>query len=151
MGAYDCVTHGIVSLYANPLTIGHIDMIEAASARCDTLWAIVNNDHQQQLKIGGIHMDEDKRLRIVSSIKGVDHAILAVDKNPDISETLQVILSKYIAKNGRYQQREILFFNSGDRTTPDPLETKVCEDLGIQMVFLDQPKVDSSSNYRNLK
>jgi cytidyltransferase-like protein len=136
---------GIVSGYFNPIHQGHLNLLRTAKSQCDVLFVIVNNDEQQKLKTGTIFMDQNTRMAIVGSLKMVDSAVRAVDKKPDISETLQVILS------GLPTGSKVKFFNGGDRTEPDPREAKVCDTYGAEMVFLDQPKVDSSSNYRNLK
>ena len=40
----------IVSGYFNPLHKGHIDYFKKAKSLGDTLFVIVNNDHQRELK-----------------------------------------------------------------------------------------------------
>lgn len=70
----------ILSGFFNPLHGGHIDMIEAGARLGDRLIVIVNNDVQQKIKKGKIILDERNRLRLISSLKYVDDAVLAVDQ-----------------------------------------------------------------------
>ena len=69
----------VVSLYANPIHCGHLDYIEAAVNMGNYVIAIVNNDHQVKLKGSQPFMNQEERLRIVGSIKGVDKAILSIE------------------------------------------------------------------------
>ncbi len=119
----------ILSGYFNPLHGGHLDMIEAARSVGDHLIIIVNNDQQQLLKKNKIILDEKNRLRLMSALKVVDEALLALDGDPTVIKTLQHIAEKY-------PQDEIIFANGGDRDGKRVVpETAVCSDLGIEMVF----------------
>lgn len=119
----------IVSGYFNPLHGGHIDMIEAAAAMGDRLIVIVNNDKQQLLKKGKIILDEKNRLRLMRAIRGVDQAVLSIDEEPSVINTLELIAKQHPGD-------EIIFANGGDRSTDSVVpETEVCEKYNIQMVF----------------
>ncbi len=119
----------IISGYFNPLHGGHLDMIEAASDLGDRLVVIVNNDKQQILKKGKIILDEENRLRLVWALKHVDDAILSVDEDPPVIETLKEVAH-------RYPDDELIFANGGDRDGERAVpETDVCRELGITMVF----------------
>jgi cytidyltransferase-like protein len=130
----------IVSGFFNPLHGGHLDMIEDAAARGDYLIVVVNNDRQQMLKKRRIILDEDNRLRLIRALRLVDEAVLAVDDDPPVSETLRLIA-------GRYPDDELVFANGGDRDSDRVIpETAVCQELGIRTVFgVGGPKADSST------
>lgn len=119
----------IVSGHFNPLHGGHIDMIEAASRLGDKLIVIVNNDRQQMLKKGKIILDEQNRIRLIEALSLVDEAVLAIDEDPAVSKTLELIAR-------RYPMDELVFANGGDRdsdrVTP---EAPVCHELDIEMLY----------------
>lgn len=119
----------IISGYFSPIHVGHLDMIEAAASSGDEVVVIVNNNEQQMLKKGKIIQDENDRLRIVKAIRYVDDAIIAVDKDGTVSETLAVLAD-------RYPDYDLVFANGGDRSSNKVVpETEVCERHGIDMVF----------------
>ena len=119
----------IVSGYFNPLHGGHLDMIEAASEMGDRLVVIVNNDKQQMLKKGKIILDETNRIRLISALKHVDDAVLAVDTEPPVIETLRIIADMH-------PQHELVFANGGDRDSAEVTpETSICEELNIKMIY----------------
>ena len=119
----------VVSGFFNPLHGGHLDMIEAARGMGDKLIVVVNNDTQQILKKGKIILDEKNRVRLLSALRDVDQVILAVDSDPYVIETLEMI-----AKN--HPEDELTFANGGDRDTSAAVpETAICEQYGIKMVF----------------
>jgi glycerol-3-phosphate cytidylyltransferase/D-beta-D-heptose 7-phosphate kinase/D-beta-D-heptose 1-phosphate adenosyltransferase len=119
----------ILSGFFNPLHGGHLDMIEEGARLGDKLVVIVNNDVQQQLKKGKIILNERNRLRLISALKHVDDAILAVDQEPPVSETLRIIAKEH-------PNDELIFGNGGDRSSPKVVpETAVCEEFGIKMVY----------------
>ncbi len=119
----------IISGFFNPLHGGHLDMIEEAASLGDKLIVIVNNDVQQEIKKGKIILDEKNRLRLVSSLKQVDDAILAIDQEPPVTETLRVIAQEH-------PNDELIFANGGDRSGPKVVpETGVCEEFNIKMLY----------------
>lgn len=119
----------IVSGHFNPLHGGHLDMIEAAAKLGDYVIVIINNDAAQVLKKGKVILDEHNRHRLISALRDVDEAIIAVDTDPTVRETLKRIADKY-------PNDELVFANGGDRdsdkVTP---ETAVCKERGIAMVY----------------
>lgn len=134
---------GIVSLHANPLHLGHLDYISAADRRSDHLFCIINNDHQIVLRGDVPLMPEDHRVMMMGYIKGVDSALLSIDKDGSVCETLKKI-------HGLSQGAKLTFYNSGDRSpeNQDSKESEVCEALGISQVYLPLPKIWSSSEMR---
>ena len=136
---------GIVSGYFNPLHQGHIEYINAAKARSNYLICIVNNDDQVELKGSKPFMDEDHRLLIIKNLKSVDVGLISVDEDLSVSETLRKIF-----EDAELSQYEFIFFNSGDRSSENnsSKEELVCKENGIQMVYIDLPKVCSSSELK---
>jgi D-beta-D-heptose 7-phosphate kinase/D-beta-D-heptose 1-phosphate adenosyltransferase len=118
--------------YFNPLHKGHIEYLERAKNLGDKLIVIVNNDFQVKLKGSKEFMDEQERLMIIRSLRYVDMAILAVDRDPTVCKTLEVI-------------RPHIFAKGGDRFTYEIPESKICRDLGIAIVDGLGAKVQSSS------
>lgn len=129
----------IVSGYFNPLHKGHLDYFKQAGKLGDKLWVIVNNDNQRELKGSKEFMKEDERLYIVSSIKGVDQAILSIDQDRTVVETLRWIHSIFGDKHQLY------FANGGDQNNDSIPERPVCEELGIGLIDNLGEKVQSSS------
>jgi len=131
----------ILSGFFNPLHGGHLDMIEAGAAMGDKLVVIVNNDKQQLIKKGKIILDEKNRLRLISALKYVDDAILAIDHDPPVTETIRIIAREH-------PNDELIFANGGDRSSPEVVpERGVCEEFGIEMVYGvgGEHKADSST------
>jgi len=118
--------------YFNPLHKGHIEYLERAKQLGDKLIVIINNDFQVKLKKSQEFMSEEERLLIVRSLKCVDMAILAVDKDPTVCESLKMI-------------RPHIFAKGGDRFTYEIPESKVCHELGIAIVDGLGEKIQSSS------
>lgn len=131
----------IVSGFFNPLHGGHLDMIESAAKLGEYLIVIVNNDVQQVVKKGRVILSETNRQRLLAALRCVDEAIVAVDQDQTVKETL-----RFVAQ--RYPDDELLFANGGDRdsdkVTP---ETPVCNELGIAMRYGvgGMEKADSST------
>ena len=118
--------------YFNPLHKGHVEYLERAKTLGDTLIVIVNSDLQLSLKGSKEFMEEQERLMIVRSLRCVDMAILAVDKDPTVCESLKII-------------RPHIFAKGGDRYTYEIPESKICRELGIAIVDGLGDKVQSSS------
>ena len=119
----------IVSGYFNPLHGGHLDYMEGAAGLGDRLVVIVNNDVQQVLKKGKVILDEQNRMRLVGALRVVDEVVLAVDEDPTVVKSLQLVAEKYPGD-------ELIFANGGDRdSTKEVPETAVCEQYNIAMVF----------------
>ena len=121
-----------VSGYFNPITIGHLEYFKKAKGLGNKLVVIVNNDKQSILKKGFSFMPEKERLQIVSSIKWVDEAILSVDEDRTVCNTLKIVLPD-------------IFANGGDQNNKNIPETSVCLELGIKLVDGLGDKIQSSS------
>ena len=136
--------YGVVSGHLNPIHHGHCQYVKAASWLCDRLIFIVNNDIQVRLKGNVPILGEAARVEVAESIRWINEVVLSIDIDSSVCETLRLIHS-------RSGDNQITFFNSGDRN-PDnqnSSESLVCQELGIGQVFLDLPKVESSTNMRS--
>ena len=135
----------IVSGYFDPLHIGHIEYFKLAKEMADELIVIVNNHEQCMLKKGDEFMDERDRLDIVYNLEMVDEAILSIDEDKSVTETIKMI-HRFKPMN------KLIFCNGGDRKIEQNniYEYKVCKELGIDMVDNLGSKIRSSSELTGL-
>ncbi len=124
-----------VSGYFNPMHVGHVRMMKDAKKLGTKLIVIVNNDKQAIMKKGKIIIPEQDRLEMVKAIKWVDDALLAIDEDKTVCETLGKI-------------KPDVFANGGDRGSSNVPEDRICLELGIEMVYNigEGGKVDSSTD-----
>ena len=97
----------------------------------DWLIVVVNNDVQQMIKKDKIILSEDNRARLIGALRDVDEVIIAIDQDPPVTKTLEMIANKY-------PNDELIFANGGDRSDADRLpgpEGDLCVERGIKMVF----------------
>lgn len=123
-----------ISGYFDPLHVGHLEYMKLAKEKGDELIVIVNNDYQAKLKKGKSFMNENERLEIVKSIKYVDHAILAIDSDRTVCNTLRKMSPKPDA-----------FCNGGDQNNKTIPEISVCIERGIDLIDGLGDKIQSSS------
>jgi len=128
----------VTSGYFDPLHVGHIECLELAKKLGDKLIVIVNNDFQAKLKKGKSFMNEKDRMRIVLALKCVDEVFLSIDKDKTQCETL-----KYLKPD--------IFAKGGDRMSNEIPESKLCKELGIEIVDGLGKKIRSSSVLTGLK
>ena len=129
----------IVSGYFNPIHKGHLEYINSAKALGDRLFVIVNSDYQRELKGSEEFQDEEERMIIVSNIKAVDQAILSIDKDRTVCETLRKIVKEF------GEEYDLAFANGGDQDNESIPETPVCEEVGIVLIDGLGDKIQSSS------
>ena len=129
----------IVSGYFNPLHKGHIDYFNKAKKLWDELFVIVNSDHQRELKGSKAFQDEQERLIIVSNIKAVDKAILSIDQDRTVCDSIRKLAEQYHANY------KLAFANGGDQNNNTIPETPVCKELGIALIEGLGDKIQSSS------
>jgi D-beta-D-heptose 7-phosphate kinase/D-beta-D-heptose 1-phosphate adenosyltransferase len=84
----------IVSGYFNPIHKGRLEYFNNAKALADKLFVIVNNDFQRELKGSKEFQDENERMMIVSNIKAIDKAILSIDIDRTVCETIKLIANE---------------------------------------------------------
>ena len=129
----------IVSGYFNPLHKGHLEYFNNAKALCDELFVIVNSDYQRELKGSKAFQDEEERLLIVSNIKAVDKAILSIDKDRTVCESIRLLTNEYGA------DYDLAFANGGDQDNETIPEIPVCKELGVELIDGLGDKIQSSS------
>lgn len=113
---------------------GHLELFKNAK-KLGRVLVIVNNDEQSKLKKGYSFYTERERLYRILGCKDVDWAILSVDKDLGVSETL-----KHVTK---YGQQLHIFYND---TYGQCRESDTCRELGIEVIYGDGPKITSSSD-----
>ena len=129
----------IVSGYFNPIHKGHLEYFQNAKKLADFLFVIVNSDHQRALKQSKEFQLEDERMLIVSSLKPVDKAILSIDKDRTVCETIASIAKDY------GQEYDLAFANGGDQNNTTIPERPICEKMGIALIDGLGDKIQSSS------
>ena len=130
----------IVSGYFNPVHKGHIEYLTRSKELGDFLYVIVNNDYQRELKGSKPFMMADERKLIIESLKVVDAAMVAVDTEKTVNESIKFIMNEIGS-----QFNKILFANGGDQNRNTVGEAKLCEELGIELADGLGDKIQSSS------
>ena len=138
----------ITSWYFNPIHPGHIECLQLCKELGDELWVIVNNDEQAKLKTwkSEVFQDQEFRMKVVDSIKGVDQVFLAVDEDWSVCESIRAIAEKIRAKY--WAETKIIFGKGGDRFAGNIPEVQVCEELGIEIRDGLGVKIHNSSDFR---
>lgn len=129
-----------ISGYFDPLHVGHLEYVrlarelgkERAGEQGVRVVAIVNNDAQAKRKKGYSFMDEADRVDIMQSLAHIDRAVLSIDNDQTVRESLRMI-------------KPDIFANGGDRHNHEIPEAEVCRELGIEIVDGLGEKVRSSS------
>ena len=129
----------IVSGYFNPLHKGHLELFEKAKANGGELWVIVNSDYQRELKGSEPFMKEEERITIVKAIRGVDKALVSIDKDKTQCETLTFLAKEYSS------EYDLFFGNGGDQNNDSIPESSVCKELGVKLIEGLGNKIQSSS------
>jgi cytidyltransferase-like protein len=139
----------VTSMYANPIHPGHIECLELAKQLGDKLIVIVNNDVQQQLKIGKIFQEESLRLNVIRAIKPVDEVFLSIDLDGSVCESIETVVINEKLVLG--EDTEFIFAKGGDRFVGNIPEVEVCNRLGVKIVDGLGAKTHSSTDFRNKK
>ena len=129
----------IVSGYFNPIHKGHLEYFQNAKKLADFLFVIVNSDHQRALKQSKEFQLEEERMLIVSSLRVVDKAILSIDKDRTVCQTIASIAKEYC------QEYDLAFANGGDQNNNTIPERPICEKMGIALLDGLGDKIQSSS------
>jgi D-beta-D-heptose 7-phosphate kinase/D-beta-D-heptose 1-phosphate adenosyltransferase len=128
----------VVSGYFDPVHVGHIEMFEKARSLGDKLIVIMNSDAQAIMKKGKPFMKEHERKKILESLRFVDEVFVSIDQDRSVCESLRAV-------------NPDIFANGGDRFTDEVPETKICREMGIEIVDGLGDKIQSSSNLTGLK
>jgi len=118
----------------DPLHIGHIKHIEAASKLGDWLIVIVSTDRDMIRKKGYEFMPFEERIEIVKALKWVDEVVPSIDADGTVAKTLKVIKPDIFAKGG-------------DRTEDNMPENEIqaCKEIGCKIVYGVGEQLQSSS------
>jgi len=134
----------VISGFFNPLHIGHIDYISAARNLGDFLIVIVNSDEQVEIKGSVPFMSQDDRLTIISNIKGVNRAVISIDEDGSVCQTIREEFNRL--QNDPFFD-EMIFANGGDRKEGGVPEDILTDELGIRMAYnVGGEKTQSSSS-----
>ena len=129
----------IVSGYFNPIHKGHLEYFNSAKALADELFVIVNSDLQRALKGSKEFQKEEERLFIVQNIKAVDKAIISIDTDRTVCESIRSLVETY--KN----EYDFGFANGGDQNNNSIPEAPICKELNIELIDGLGDKIQSSS------
>ena len=129
----------IVSGYFNPIHKGHLEYFNNAKSMADKLFVIVNNDHQRELKGSKEFQDKSERMIIVSNIKAVDKAILSIDTDRTVRETIKMIAQQF------GEEFDLGFANGGDQNNDTIPERAVCDEMNVALIDGFGYKIQSSS------
>lgn len=135
----------IVSGYFNPIHKGHLEYFNNSKSLADELFVIVNSDLQRGLKGSKEFQKEEERLFIVQNIKAVDKAIISIDKDRTVCESIRFLYEQY---GSEYQ---LGFANGGDQNNNSIPEAPICKELGIELIDGLGDKIQSSSWLLNKK
>lgn len=117
----------------DPVHVGHIRMIKEAS-NWGAVIVIINSDDWLVRKKGYVFMPWHERAEILGNIKGVVIVSGVNDLDGTVCQALGI-------------HRPDAFANGGDRKKENTPEMKVCDELGIQMLWgiggVDKPQSSS--------
>ena len=116
----------------DPIHIGHLRMMKDA-AKHGKLTVIINSDTWLLRKKGYVFMPFSERSELISELSCVDKVVMAKDDDRTVCETLKGL-------------RPDIFANGGDRVSRTTPEARLCEELGIELMYdVGGDKVRSSS------
>ena len=116
----------------DPIHVGHVRMIREAAEHGDVI-VIANSDEWLLRKKGYVFMPWKERAEIIQSFKGVTAVFQADDDDDTVTESL-------------LRLKPDIFANGGDRKQQNTPEMKVCDDIGIEMLWnVGGEKIQSSS------
>jgi len=129
----------VVSGYFDPFHVGHLEYLEkskvaAGGDKGAHLIVIVNNDHQATLKKGKPFMPAAERVKIVSALRCVDEAFVAIDEDRTCCKSIECITPP-----------PDYFCNGGDQNNTTIPERPICEKLGVELLDGLGDKIQSSS------
>lgn len=110
----------------DPIHIGHIRHMQEAKKLGDKLIVVINNDNWYKVKGRPVFMPDKERKEIIEALGCVDKVILSGHPK----NTKDISVCKEILKI-----RPDVYAKGGDRFANNIPEFKLCNDLGIKMVF----------------
>ena len=117
----------------DPIHIGHLRMMKEA-AEHGKLIVIINSDAWLKRKKGYVFMPWEERAELISALTCEDKVIEAKDEDRTVCESLREI-------------NPDIFANGGDRGVNTTPEARLCEELGIELIWnVGGGKIRSSSD-----
>ena len=110
----------------DPIHIGHVRYMQEAKKLGDKLVVVVNNDNWFNVKGKPVFMPAKERKEIIEALECVDEVIITNHSK----NTKDISVCKEIKKI-----KPDIFANGGDRFADNIPEFKLCNKLGIEMVF----------------
>ena len=129
----------IVSGYFNPIHKDYLEYFNNDKSLAYQLLVLVNSDLQRALKESKEFQKEEERLFIVQNIKTVDNAIISVDADRTVCESILTLFETY------GEAFELGFANGGDQDNNSIPEAPICKELNIQLIDGLGDKIQSSS------
>ena len=81
------------------------------------------------MKKGKLILDQEDRLRIIKALTVVDEALISVDNDRSVAQTLALVAESN-------ENSKLIFGNGGDRNSLENIpEADVCHRYGIETVF----------------
>jgi D-beta-D-heptose 7-phosphate kinase/D-beta-D-heptose 1-phosphate adenosyltransferase len=110
----------------DPIHIGHVRYMQEAKRLGDRLVVVLNNDHWYRIKGRPFFMTHDERKEIIEALECVDEVIIT-GHTPDSND---ISVCEEIKKIKPH-----IFAKGGDRFADNIPEFKLCNEMGIEMVF----------------
>lgn len=117
----------------DPLHAGHVRYFEAAKALGLPVFCNLTGDHYVATK-HKVLLPQDARAEVIDALKPIDYVHISTSTTADALKTLQ---PRYYAKGKDWEGR-----------LPAE-ETRICEELGIQVVYLDTVTDSSTQRVRD--
>jgi len=131
----------IISGGFDPVHKGHLRMFREASWLGHQVIVGLNSDDWLTRKKGKPFMDFKERKEILEGFKYINQVLAFDDKDETANDIIKQICSLY-----RNFDVNIYFANGGDRTSDNVPEMKVCDELGVEMIWgVGGGKIQSSS------
>lgn len=145
----------IVSGYFAVPHRGHLELFKAALKETEendhygTVAIIVNNDAQTLRKHGFVPIFCEERIKFIQTLDRHYDGFESIDEDESVAKSIEDVVVTYTPHDDYSVNNPIkfVFINSGDRNPANwnPKEVAVCEKYGVEMKFLDLPKVGASS------
>jgi cytidyltransferase-like protein len=110
----------------DPIHIGHIRYMQEAKKLGNKLIVVINNDNWFELKGKPVFMQDEERKEIIEALECVDEVVIS----GHVKNTKDMSVCEEIKKI-----KPDIFANGGDRFADNIPEFKLCNELGIEMVF----------------
>ena len=125
----------------DPVHKGHLRMFREASWLGHQVIVGLNSDDWLTRKKGKPFMDFKERKEILEGFKYINQVLAFDDKDETANDIIKQVCSLY-----RDFDVNIFFANGGDRTSDNVPEMKVCDELGVEMIWgIGGGKIQSSS------